>query len=133
MLERCKSLGSLKSFLWYTPYISRASILCFNILSFLRAHQREWLQSDVCLKAGILSFLSYSRLTSSPLVVVITDDMTSFVYWYGRKIPFLNGKLKSILNFYLLESHWIDYPVATKNYGLGKWWQHSFKLKSEKQ
>ena len=42
---RCKSLGSLKSFLWYAPQLLGANILCFiHILSFLRAHHREWLQ-----------------------------------------------------------------------------------------
>ena len=37
-MERYKSLGSLKSFLWYAPQLSGASILCFLILSFLRVH-----------------------------------------------------------------------------------------------
>ena len=37
-MGRCKSLGSLKSFLWYAPQLSGASILCFHILSFLRVH-----------------------------------------------------------------------------------------------
>ena len=44
-IGRCKSLGSLKSFLWYAPQLLGANILCFiHILSFLRAHHREWLQ-----------------------------------------------------------------------------------------
>ena len=44
-MGRCKSLGSLKSFLWYAPQLLGANILCFiHILSFLRAHHREWLQ-----------------------------------------------------------------------------------------
>ena len=38
-LGRRKNLGSLKSFLWYAPQLSGASVLCFNILTFLRAHQ----------------------------------------------------------------------------------------------
>ena len=38
-IRRCKSLGSLKSFLWYASQLSGTSILCFHILSFLRAHQ----------------------------------------------------------------------------------------------
>ena len=46
--ERCKSLGSLQSFLWYAPQLSEASILCVHILSFLRAPCRQWLQSDGC-------------------------------------------------------------------------------------
>ena len=46
-MGRCKSLGSLKSFLWYAPQLSRASILCFLIPSLLRVHCwggcRSWL------------------------------------------------------------------------------------------
>ena len=47
-MGRCKSLGSLKSFLWCAPLLSGASILCFLILSFFRAYLGEWLQSDGC-------------------------------------------------------------------------------------
>ena len=39
-MGRCKSLGSLKSFLCYAPQLSGASILCFLILSSFRAHHR---------------------------------------------------------------------------------------------
>ena len=42
-MGRCKSPGSLKSFLWYAPQLSGACILCFHILRFLRAHRRRWL------------------------------------------------------------------------------------------
>ena len=38
-MGRCRSLGSLKSFLWYAPQLSEARILCFHILSSLKAHQ----------------------------------------------------------------------------------------------
>ena len=39
-MERCKSLCSLKSFLWYVLQLTGAIILCFHsILSSLRAHQ----------------------------------------------------------------------------------------------
>ena len=47
-VERCKSLSSLKSFLRCAPQLSEASVLCFHIQSFLRAHSREWLQSVGC-------------------------------------------------------------------------------------
>ena len=60
-MGKCKTLGSLKSFLWYAPQLSGASILCSHILSFLRAHHREWMQSDGCQMAGILSFPSFLR------------------------------------------------------------------------
>ena len=62
-MGRCKSLGSLKSFLSYAPKLSGVSILCSCILSFLGAHPRgEWLQSDACYMAGGLSFLSSFRV-----------------------------------------------------------------------
>ena len=51
-MERCKSQDSLPSFLWYAPLLSGA-----RIPSFLRAPCREWLQSDGCWMAGVLSFL----------------------------------------------------------------------------
>ena len=35
---RCKSLGSLKSFLWHAPQFSGACVLLFSILSPLRVH-----------------------------------------------------------------------------------------------
>ena len=50
---RCKSLGSLKSFLSYASQLPGASILCFLDPEFLSAHQREWLHPEVCLVAGI--------------------------------------------------------------------------------
>ena len=37
-MERCKSLGSLKSSLWYSPYLSRASILFFSFQNSLPMH-----------------------------------------------------------------------------------------------
>ena len=43
-MRRCKSLGSLKSVLWYPPQLSGASILCFHVLSFLKLHLWGWLQ-----------------------------------------------------------------------------------------
>ena len=36
---RCKSLGSMKSFFWYTPQLSRASILFFSNLNPLRVQR----------------------------------------------------------------------------------------------
>ena len=47
-MGRCKSLGSLKSFfLICTPAIW-GQYPCFHIMSFLRVHCREWLQTDGC-------------------------------------------------------------------------------------
>ena len=42
-MGRCKSLGSLKSFLSYALHLPEASILYFHILSSLGAHCRQWL------------------------------------------------------------------------------------------
>ena len=47
-MGRCKALCLLKSFLWYAPQLSGACILYFHILRVLRAHHKEWLQSDGC-------------------------------------------------------------------------------------
>ena len=81
-MGRCKSLGSLKSFLWYAPQLSGASILCFHTLSFLRAHRcREWLQSDGSQMAGILSFLSSLRdhqITS--VMAAIADECDTIFF-----------------------------------------------------
>ena len=43
------------------PQLSGASILCFHILHFLKTHYWEWLQSNGCWMAGVLSFLSSLR------------------------------------------------------------------------
>jgi len=45
----------------------------------------EGLQSDGCRMAGILSFLSLSRLISSPSVVLAVSDDCYLLCWYGRK------------------------------------------------
>ena len=85
-MGRCKSLGSLKSFLWYALELSGASILCFHILSFLGALCREWLQSVGCWMAGILfspEFPPGSLALVAGLQSLVT--VASFVYWYGRK------------------------------------------------
>ena len=39
-MGRCKSLGSLKSFLWWAPQLSGANILLFSILSSLGLHSQ---------------------------------------------------------------------------------------------
>ena len=85
-MGRCQSLGTLKSSFWYAPHLSGASIPCFHTLSFLRAHHKEWLQSDGCQMAGIL-FLVSSRLPSSLLAVAASTpvSLTSFVYWHSEQ------------------------------------------------
>ena len=44
-MGRCKSLGSLKPFLWCATQLP-ASMWYFHILSCLRAYHGEWLQSE---------------------------------------------------------------------------------------
>ena len=43
-MGRLKSLGSLKSFIWSAPQLSRASSLFFSILNPLKVCSWEWLQ-----------------------------------------------------------------------------------------
>ena len=92
-MGRCKSLGSLRSFLWYAPQLSGASVLCFYLLPFLRAHCREWLQSGGCnlmparWQVFFVSFLSSLRahqLTRWRWLQLL-ETVTSFVYWHGRQ------------------------------------------------
>ena len=52
-MGRCKSLGSLKSFLSCASQLPGASVLCLLDPEFLSAHQREWLQPEGCQIAGI--------------------------------------------------------------------------------
>ena len=40
-MGRWKSLGLLKSFLWYAPRLSVASILCFLILSLFWVYSQD--------------------------------------------------------------------------------------------
>ena len=96
-VERFKSMGSLKSFLWYAPETCQASVLCFYILSFFRAHFRGWLQFWWLLDANILSFLFSSGLTISSCLW-----LKFFAYWYGTNIPFL--RLKTA--YYNILSYW---------------------------
>ena len=60
-MGRCKSLGSLKLFLWYAPWLSRASILLFLILNPWRTYSHR---SKNAVAAGVMAAIS-------------------FVYWYG--------------------------------------------------
>lgn len=48
MYGKVQGLGSLKSFLWYSSWLSGAKILCFRSLSFLRAHPWKWLRFEGC-------------------------------------------------------------------------------------
>ena len=98
-MGRCKSLGSLKSFPWSAPLLSGAGVLCFHILSFLGAHPREWLQSDGCWMAGVLSFLSSLRAHQLP----VSGGYNCWWLWHplftdmAGNIPFLICQLVILL------------------------------------
>ena len=52
----------------------------FSHPKVLRAYHREWLQSEGCSMAGILSFLSSLRAYQLMGVAAITDDCDILVY-----------------------------------------------------
>ena len=68
-MGRCKSLRLLKSFLWYAPWLSRASILLFSILNPLRVHHG----------GGVATVADGSM---API---------SFVYWNGQATFFVHS------------------------------------------
>ena len=79
-MGRCKSLGLLKSFLWYVPQLSGARILCFSGFTFGSA---VWWLLD-----GRYSFLPEFPQGSPaylPWCLLLLMIVTSFAYWYGRK------------------------------------------------
>ena len=92
MYGRCKSLGSLKLFLWYTPLLSRASILCFSILSALRMHSwglLQWLmawQWAACLSPS----WAPSWLDGRSILCLLIWQATFFIH----KTYEINAKLK---------------------------------------
>ena len=47
-MRRCKSLGSLKPFLWYASQLLGPVACVFTSWAPLGTHCREWLQSDGC-------------------------------------------------------------------------------------
>ena len=53
-MERCKSLGSLESFLWYTLNLSGASIFCLSILSAPWVH----IWGRLAVAAGLMAAFS---------------------------------------------------------------------------
>ena len=61
-MGRCKSLGSLTSFLWYAAQLSEASILFFLILSLLRVHCRVGCSSWLLDGGHPVSFLFFFNI-----------------------------------------------------------------------
>lgn len=103
-MVRCKSLGPLKSFLWYAAQLSAASALSFLILRLLRVHSvrgscNGWLLDGL----GSGSPLSPSWVPQgSPWTAIMqwTDGCNTLPYWYGRQIFCLySNSLGSVLNW----------------------------------
>ena len=82
-MGRYKSLGSLKSFLWYAFQWSRASILFFPILNPLR-----YTIGSACSGWWQPVFLCFVFPQGSPPgAAAVAEGLmtpTFFVYWYGR-------------------------------------------------
>ena len=92
---------------------SGASILCFHFPS-PPSPVGEGLQSGGCRMAGILSFLSLSRLISSPLVVLAVSGDCYLPCWYGRKYSISQNIL---LNKHLLHlSLFSRLHIHTRNF-----------------
>ena len=86
-MGRCKSLGSLKSCLWYTPQLSGDSILYFHIPSFLRAHQLPpWLMLERRnrwhpLFAAMAGNIPFSRVSLSLPLEAYGKPVTQLPAW----------------------------------------------------
>ena len=78
-MGRCKSLGSLNSFLSYASRLSEANCLCFHLLS----------SSGLPVASGCSLIPAISHRCSFPSWVLwragITDDCDVLVYWHNRK------------------------------------------------
>ena len=101
-MGRYESLVSQKSFLWYAPQLSGASILCFPILSLLRVHCWGWVwlwdwergsQKSICLlpefpqgsPSGIDTWLDGCNILYLPIW-----QATFFFQWYQRNYHLLS-------------------------------------------
>ena len=89
-IRRCKSLGSLKSFLSYASQLSGASVLSISHSEILSAHLRAWLQPEGCLISQVFSFLNAHRaqiFTFGGLEWLLT--LTSLLTDMAGNMPFL--------------------------------------------
>lgn len=96
-MGRCKSLGALKSFLRYAPQLSKASILGFCILSFLRL--TVWSgcsQLAAGLQEFFVSFWSSHRAPHQRWLQSLMT-VTSLVYSYGRQYIISHSKFSILL------------------------------------
>ena len=100
-MGRCKSLGSLKSFLWYASRLYGASILCFQILSFLKLHLHWWPCSDDCLMMDTPCFHPEFSPGSLWGGVAVTDGCDILGFWYGRQC-FISHNSSHVLGTFAL-------------------------------
>ena len=93
-MVRWKSLSSLKSFLWYTPQLSRASILCFHILYSLGLTIRSSSSPMAARWHILLPSWVPSGLASPPLAIAaITGDCDILYLLDGKKYSILQNNL----------------------------------------
>ena len=91
-MGRRKSLGSLKSFLRYSPQLSGAYILCFQILTFLRAHRgsgRSQMAAQFISVAQLCPTLCDPMDCSTPGLPVhhqLPEFTQTHVHWVGDAI-----------------------------------------------
>ena len=87
-MGRCKSLGSLKSFLCYAPQLSGAS---FHILSFLRAH---WLTLEGCNRWWLWHSLFTDMARNTPFITFFL----SIKHYRDSEICFYSSLQYSVFN-----------------------------------
>lgn len=78
----CKTVSSLKPFLWYGPQLSEVSILCFHILF---PQGSPWGVSAVWWLLDGFSFLSFLRVHWLMWRAVIADNCDILIYLYGMR------------------------------------------------
>lgn len=125
-MGRSKTLGLLKSFIWYASQLSWANGLhVFNILSFVGAHHREWLQSEGCCMAGLLLFPVFPQeLTSSHWRATVTDDYDILIYWYDRKYSASHMAIEFMWNHKKADSRWNKINGGYQRLRWGEKWEY---------
>ena len=127
-MGRCKSLVSLKSFLWYAPYLLRASTVLFSILNPLRVHSwgrlqwlmAWWLQHPFFTDMAGDIFLSIPTTSWEPRKILSFHfvDILNKCNYLGRKT----------WNFQLLRNYYITLWVSWEHFKLEDsviWWVNS--------
>ena len=119
-MGRFKSLGSLKSCLWYAPQLSGALSCIF----------RSWVSSWLIVGSGCNLMAARWHVcfptripqgSSTHAAGLQSDDCYILVYWYGRNIPFLNtnrSRLSCWQKNILSISHTMSFPGGQKESSL---------------